>query len=152
MSMTSAASTDSPDLKVLSTVLPVLRFLMRTRLNAWPLPGLTNSFSTITHGIVVDDDAQTAAELVGAVIGHDYRSGMSGRPVAARRYDTGVRGACASRIFEDRVCGRQDRSRNLIQVTVLTSGSGLLYLKCLDSVMLTEYGYRGIPGLPGNRI
>ena len=35
------------DLKVFSTTRPVSRFLTRTRLKACPLPGLTNSFSTI---------------------------------------------------------------------------------------------------------
>ena len=50
VSTTSAASTDSPDLKVRSMTRPVRRFLMRTRLNAWPLPGFTNSFSTIVNG------------------------------------------------------------------------------------------------------
>jgi hypothetical protein len=29
---------------------PVLRLRIRTRLKAWPLPGLTNSFSTIVNG------------------------------------------------------------------------------------------------------
>ena len=47
-STTSAPSTVSPDLKVRSMVRPVFRLRMRTRLKAWPLPGLTNSFSTIT--------------------------------------------------------------------------------------------------------
>ena len=46
MSTTSAASSDSPDLKVRSIVRPVLRLRTLMRLNAWPLPGLTNSFST----------------------------------------------------------------------------------------------------------
>src|SRR5690606_35637442 len=49
-STTSAASTESPDLHVLSTTRPVSRLGILTRLNACPLPGLTNSFSTITHG------------------------------------------------------------------------------------------------------
>jgi hypothetical protein len=29
---------------------PVRKFRIRTRLKAWPLPGFTNSFSTIEHG------------------------------------------------------------------------------------------------------
>ena len=49
-STTSAASTESPDLNVRSITRPVRRFRMRTRLKAWPLPGFTNSFSTIVHG------------------------------------------------------------------------------------------------------
>ena len=49
-SMTSAASTESPDFQVFSTVRPVLRLRTRTRLNACPLPGLTISFSTMTKG------------------------------------------------------------------------------------------------------
>jgi len=50
MSTTSAASTLSPDLKVRSIVRPVFRLRILTRLNAWPLPGLTISFSTIVYG------------------------------------------------------------------------------------------------------
>ncbi len=50
VSTTSAASTESPDLKVRSMVRPVLRLRTRTRLKAWPLPGLTISFSTIEYG------------------------------------------------------------------------------------------------------
>src|ERR1041384_4754979 len=46
----SASSKESPDLKVFSNWRPVIRFLRRTRLKAWPLPGLTNSFSTIMQG------------------------------------------------------------------------------------------------------
>jgi hypothetical protein len=49
-STTSAASSVSPDLKVRSMTRPVRRLRMRTRLKAWPLPGLTNSFSTIEQG------------------------------------------------------------------------------------------------------
>ena len=50
VSTMSAASTVSPDFMLRSSVRPDLRLRMRTRLNAWPLPGLTNSFSTITYG------------------------------------------------------------------------------------------------------
>ena len=46
----SALSTVSPDLKLRSSVRPDFRLRMRTRLNAWPLPGFTNSFSTTTYG------------------------------------------------------------------------------------------------------
>ncbi len=54
VSTTSAASTESPDLKVRSMVRPVLRLRTRTRLNAWPLPGLTISFSTIDVRVAVE--------------------------------------------------------------------------------------------------
>src|SRR3990172_11457409 len=40
----------SPDLKVRSITRPVLRLRILTRLNACPLPGLTNSFSTMLAG------------------------------------------------------------------------------------------------------
>src|SRR5690554_6895810 len=49
-SITSAPSRDSPDLKVRSQTRPVIRLRSLTRLNAWPLPGFTNSFSTIEQG------------------------------------------------------------------------------------------------------
>ena len=49
-STTSAASTESPDFQVFSTTRPVLRLRTFTRLKAWPLPGLTISFSTIENG------------------------------------------------------------------------------------------------------
>ena len=50
VSTTSAASTESPLLKVVSMVRPVFRLRTLTRLKAWPLPGLTISFSTIEYG------------------------------------------------------------------------------------------------------
>ena len=50
VSTTSAASTDSPDLNVRSMVRPVLRLRTLTRLNAWPLPGFTISFSMMEYG------------------------------------------------------------------------------------------------------
>ena len=50
VSTTSAASTVSPDFQVRSMVRPVFRFRTRTRLKAWPLPGLTISFSTMAYG------------------------------------------------------------------------------------------------------
>src|SRR6056297_2992488 len=49
-SMTSAPSSDSPDLKVRSHTRPVLRLRSFTRLKAWPLPGFTNSLSRILQG------------------------------------------------------------------------------------------------------
>src|SRR3954471_287000 len=50
VSTTSAASTLSPDLNVRSMTRPVFRLRTLTRLNAWPLPGFTISFSTIEYG------------------------------------------------------------------------------------------------------
>ena len=48
----SAASKVSPDLKVFSKALPVFRLRHFTRVNAWPLPGFTYSFSMIEHGLL----------------------------------------------------------------------------------------------------
>jgi hypothetical protein len=42
-------------------------------LKACPLPGLTNSFSTIAKGIAVEDDLEPRPELVRVVAGHDAR-------------------------------------------------------------------------------
>ncbi|GIS01523.1 MAG: hypothetical protein CM15mP103_00740 [Gammaproteobacteria bacterium] len=48
--MTSAPSRVSPDLKVRSQTRPDFRLRSLTRLNACPLPGLTNSFSRMEQG------------------------------------------------------------------------------------------------------
>ena len=50
ISMTSAPSSESPDLKVRSQTLPDFKLRIFTRLNACPLPGFTNSFSRIEQG------------------------------------------------------------------------------------------------------
>ena len=50
VSMTSADSTDSFDLKVRSTTRPVFKLRTLVRVKAWPLPGLTNSLLTIEWG------------------------------------------------------------------------------------------------------
>ena len=70
VSTMSAASTVSPDFMLRSSVRPDFRLRMRTRLNAWPLPGLTNSFSTIDVRVAVEHDLEPGAEFVGAVAGH----------------------------------------------------------------------------------
>src|SRR5690554_2503056 len=49
-SITSAASRVSPDLKVRSHTRLLIRLRSLTRLKAWPLPGLTNSFSSMIQG------------------------------------------------------------------------------------------------------
>ncbi len=71
VSTTSAASTESPLFQVFSMVRPVFRLRTRTRLKAWPLPGLTISFSTIAIRIAVDQDLEAGLEFVGGVAGHD---------------------------------------------------------------------------------
>ncbi len=50
VSITSAPSTDSPERKVFSKVLPETSLRILTRLNAWPLPGFTYSFSNMLQG------------------------------------------------------------------------------------------------------
>jgi len=49
-SVTSAASSDSPERKVRSIVRPFFRLRTLMRLKACPLPGFTNSLSTIAYG------------------------------------------------------------------------------------------------------
>ena len=53
------------------------------------LAGLDEFVVNDHTGIVIDDDAETGTEFVGAVICHGCRSCRSGCPLSARRYDTG---------------------------------------------------------------
>src|ERR1700722_15399768 len=65
-STTSAASTESPDLKVRSMVRPLFKLRTLTRLKACPLPGLTISFSTIQK------DFHAGLKFAGVVAGHFF--------------------------------------------------------------------------------
>ena len=91
-STTSAASTLSPDLKVRSMVRPVLRLRTLTRLKAWPLPGLTISFSTIEYGSPSMQNAQAGLEFVGDVAGHFFSAAEAAqwRPCKRGAYDNGI--------------------------------------------------------------
>ena len=72
-SMTSAASAVSPDLNVRSTTRPVFRLRIFTRLNAWPLPGLTILVLDDRVRIAVEQDLDARREFVGAVNCHATR-------------------------------------------------------------------------------
>ena len=62
-STTSAPSAVSPDLKCARRRGPFFRLRILTRLNAWPLPGFTNSFSMIDVRIAVEQDLHAAREI-----------------------------------------------------------------------------------------
>ena len=77
-------------------VRPVLRLRTLMRLNAWPLPGLTNSFSTTVYGIAVEQDFHAAADLAGGIARHGRSRGARAGParygpLKRAAYDTGIR-------------------------------------------------------------
>ncbi len=74
VSTTSAASSESPDFQLRSSVRPVLRLRILMRLKAWPLPGFTNSFSTMAYGSPSIENLHATADLGGRIARHVFSS------------------------------------------------------------------------------